>query len=361
MANLPDVHQTSKDVERKVLILKPSALGDIVMAFPAVRSIKRGLPGARIYWLVNKGLAGILEGNPNVDDVIEFDREKLGRMWCSAAGWEEFRTLVARLRSEKFDVVLDFQGLMRTAVLGRLSGCKVRIGMRDAREGAPFLYSDLVTRPAGTEHVVDYYAEMAELLWVDGGMPVFEFGKNEVADASARQILKDEGVNGPYAVLVAGASDPAKQWPLERFAQAAERISQEYGLAIVATGSLAEGPAVRRLAGLAGAKVADLAGKTNVQELAAVIRGAKLVVGNDTGPTHIAAAMGLPVAVIFGLINPARLYPYGRKQCVAAVEPWSRPTGIRTDDRKYMVENVTFDMVWDVIKEQMKDYKRQSQ
>jgi heptosyltransferase I len=91
-----------------------------------------------------------------------------------------------------------------------------------------------------------------------------------------------------------------------------------------------------------------------------VMKGARLVVGNDTGPTHIAAAVGVPVVVIFGQINPARLYPYGRKECVAAIDPWSRPSGIRSDDARYAVGNVTAEMVWDHVTTQTKELKRQS-
>jgi heptosyltransferase I len=361
MIKLLHAQQGRRTVERKVLVIKPSALGDVVMALPAVRNLRRGLPGAKIYWLINKGLAGILDGNPNVDHVIEFDRETLGRMWCSAAAWEEFKSLVKSLRAEKFDAVLDMQGLLRTAILGRLSGCTIRVGMRDAREGAPFLYTDLVARPEGTEHVVDHYCEMAELLWVDGGAPIFEMGVNEVAEATAMGNLGARGVSGDYAVLIPGASDASKRWPVERFAAVADQIAKDYGLKVVATGSKGEAETIAQVARLATTEVVNLAGQTTLPELVAVLRNSRLIVGNDTGPTHIAAALGRPLAVIFGQVNPARLYPYGRKQCVAAIEPWSRPAGIRSDEPRYKVENVTFEMVQDVVREQMKDRKGPTQ
>jgi lipopolysaccharide heptosyltransferase I len=345
-------------VEHKVLVLKPSALGDIAMTLPAARSIKRGLPGARVYWLVNKGLTGLLEGNPNVDEVIEFDRQTLGRMWYSPAAWEEFGKLVKKLRSEKFDVVMDFQGLLRTALLGRLSGCKARVGMKDAREGATFFYTDVVAKPLNSEHVVDYYAAMVEALWVEAGKPTFEFVVSHEVQAQAAAVLKKEGVAGKYAVIVAGASDEAKRWPLERYAQLAEKIAHDYGLAVVATGSTGEEEIVNRLAKLARIGIVKLAGRTNLPELVAVLKGATLVVGNDTGPTHIAAGLGIPTVVVFGGINPARLYPYGRRECVAAVEPWSRPTGIRSEDEQYRVGNVTFEMVWERVVGQMKGQMR---
>ncbi|HSV27242.1 MAG TPA: glycosyltransferase family 9 protein, partial [Sedimentisphaerales bacterium] len=179
--------------ERKVLILKPSAMGDIVMALPAVRSIKLGMPGVKICWLVNKGFVPLLQNNPFVDEVIEFDRQLLSRMWRSFQAWEAFQNLVARLRSEKFDVALDFQGLLRTALLGWLSGCKVRIGMKDAREGATFFYTDLVARPCESMHVVDHYIEMAETLWLESGKPVFELGSDDAARQRAGRMLEEAG------------------------------------------------------------------------------------------------------------------------------------------------------------------------
>jgi len=361
MTELPSENRARSEVDRKVLILKPSALGDIMMALPAVRNVKLGLPGAKIYWLVNREFAPLLEGNPHVDEVIEFDRETLGRLWCSMEAWEEFQRLVKRLRGEKFDVVLDFQGLLRTALLGWLSGCKVRIGMKDAREGAPFFYSELVAKPQNSDHVVDHYVKMAEMLWVEGGAPVFETGRNEVAEGVARQTLRAEGVDGDYAVLVAGASDPAKRWPIASYARLAERLSAEYGLSIVATGSASEAGAVGEMVSLAKTRITDLAGKTNIPELVEVLRRARLVVGNDTGPVHIAAGLGVPMVVVFGLVNPARLYPYGRKECVAAVDPWERPAGIRSDNMKYRVENVSLEMVWEKVLGQMKEQSRPAQ
>jgi heptosyltransferase-1 len=349
------------DVERKALVLKPSALGDIAMTLPAVRSIKRGVPGARIYWLVNKGFAGLLEGNPNVDEVIEFDRQTLGRMWYSPAAWGEFWKLVKKLRSEKFDVVMDFQGLLRTALLGRLSGCKARVGMKDAREGATIFYTDKVAKPAGSDHVIDHYSKMVATLRVEAGKPVFEFNVRQEVQNRATQMLKKEGVDGKYAVIVPGASDEAKRWPLDRYAQLAEKLVDEYGLAVVATGSAGEEEIVNRLAKLARIGIVKLAGRTNLPELVAVLKEASLVVGNDTGPTHIAAGLGVPMVVVFGGINPARLYPYGRKECVAAVEPWSRPQGIRSGDARYRVENVTIEMVWERVTEQMKGQTRVGQ
>ncbi|HSV26282.1 MAG TPA: glycosyltransferase family 9 protein, partial [Sedimentisphaerales bacterium] len=135
----------------------------------------------------------------------------------------------------------------------------------------------------------------------------------------------------------------------------AGRLSQQYGLDIVIAGSPDEMALADELAGLMPAKAANLAGRTNIPELVEVLRGARFIVGNDTGPTHIAAALGVSVVIIFGLINPARLYPYGKRECVAAVDPWTRPEGIRTDNMQYRVENVTIEMVWEKVVEQMKD------
>lgn len=351
----------SRTKQIKVLILKPSAMGDIVMALPAVRNIKLGLPGAKIYWLVNKGFAGLLKSNPNVDEVIEFDRQLLSKLWYNRQAWEEFKRLVAQLRQEKFDVVLDFQGLLRTGVIGWLSGCKVRIGMKDAREGSPFFYTDLVARPRNSMHVVDYYAEMAEMLWVEGGRPVFDFGHDEAAKQAAQKILGEEGIVGDYAVIVAGASDPAKRWPPKLYARLCEKLSQEYGLAIVATGTPDEAAVIDEIANQSIVKVHNLAGRTNIPELVEVLADARVVVGNDTGPTHIAAGLGVPLVVIFGMINPARLYPYGRKECVAAIDAWERPDGIRCDNLRYHVRNVTLEMVWDKVLEQMKVRYRSGQ
>ncbi|MFC1653149.1 glycosyltransferase family 9 protein, partial [Planctomycetota bacterium] len=145
------------DRYQRILIIKPSALGDIVLALPALSLIRTSFPEAQISWLVCPEFAPLLEGHPYINDLIHFDRRSIRRAWRSKQGWYALRDLVRELRSHHFDVVFDFQGLLRTGLAGRLTGAPDRFGPANAREGAPLFYSHRIKPDEGTQHLVDHY------------------------------------------------------------------------------------------------------------------------------------------------------------------------------------------------------------
>jgi len=159
---------------------------------------------------------------------------------------------------------------------------------------------------------------------------------------------------GNYAVLIPGSAHIDKCWPIERFAALAGRIKSDFGLSTVAAGGESEKGIAEKLSEIASVPVVNFAGLTNLVELTVLLKAARLVVSNDTGPGHIAAALGVPLVMIFGGVNPARLAPYGRAHCVAAVEPYTRGPKISYDDPKYDIKAVTIDDVYQKICEQIK-------
>lgn len=152
-----------------------------------------------------------------------------------------------------------------------------------------------------------------------------------------------------YAVLVPGSAHTDKRWPVERFAALADKISSQFGLSVIATGTASEKDIVESLESLAGVPVANFASQTSLAELIALLRAAKLVVSNDTGPGHIAAALDTPMVLIFGRSNPARIAPYRKDHCVAAIEPNGRGLKVNSADPKYDIKAVTVDHVYQVV------------
>ena len=282
---------------RRILIVKPSALGDIVHGLPVLRLLRRRWPGARIAWLVNAGFAGLLAGHPDLDEVIVFERRRLGSI----------PALARRLAGGGFDLALDLQGLFRSGWLAWQTGAAVRVGFAAAREGAGAFYTDSVPDRGENRHAVERNLDAAEALGCGRGPVEFDLGMSDVDQASADALVPA----GPFAALLPGTNWATKRWPAEHFAALVGPLRDRFGLASVVAGAA-------DAAALPGA--VDLIGRTSLKQLVAVLGRASLVVANDSGPMHLAAALGRPLVVPFGPTHPARTGPYGRPECVLRLD-----------------------------------------
>ena len=339
---------------KNILVIKPSALGDIVLALPALSALRRSFPQARISWLVRPEFAPLLEDHPHLTQTILFDRRLLGKAWYQPRAMRGLVALVRQLRHSRFDAVVDLQGLFRTACLAWLTGCPRRFGMANAREGASLFYTHKVPQTPECIHLVDYYLKVVKEMGASDLRVEFVLGSGAASGAAVKRLLAQQGV-GPdgYVVLVPASSDPDKCWPAERFATIADMISTEMGLAVVACGTAAEGRAIEEVQRFARTAVVNLAGRTSVPELVAVLRGARLVVSNDTGPGHMAAALGVPLVMLFSWSNPARIAPYRRPQCMVAREPFGRGGRIRSHNPEHLVRTITVEEVCEKVREQL--------
>ncbi|MEM9754135.1 MAG: lipopolysaccharide heptosyltransferase II [Planctomycetota bacterium] len=270
---------------RRILLIKPSALGDIVHALPVLRLLRRRYPEAKIAWLVNPSFANLLDGHPDLDELILFRRKSIGTI----------PALVRELRRFRPDVTIDLQGLIRTGLLALGSGANRRIGFGYARELAGLTYSQRIGGRQDERHAVERYLDVAEYL--DCGRRPVEF------------VLPGESLDlptKPYAVLIPGTNWATKRWPVEQFAKLAGQL-RERGLMIVSSGS----PNERPLADAVGADV-NLAGQTSIKQLVTLLRHAAIAVTNDSGPMHIAAAVDTPLLAAFGPTDPRRTGPFAR-------------------------------------------------
>ena len=340
---------------KNILIIKPSSLGDIVLALPALTALRKSFPDAKISWLIRPEFTALLENHPHLDEIIPFDRRSLGKAWFNPGALASLISLIRRLRRAKFDAVIDFQGLFRTASLAWLSGCKKRYGMSKARELAPLFYTHKITQTQGCIHMVDYYLKIiqtagASQLDVEFVLPHHP----EAADSVGRLLASHDIAPDNYAVFVPGSAHKDKRWPIERFAALADKISAKFGLSLIAVGSSNESSLVERLKTLANVPIANFAGRTSLSELIALLKSARLVVSNDTGPGHIAAALSTPLVLMFSWSNPARIAPYERSECLVAREPYTRGLKIKSNDPKHNVDTITVDEVYQKACEQLK-------
>jgi len=340
---------------KNILIIKPSALGDIVLALPALSALHRNFPRAKISWLVRPEFAALLENHPHLDQTIIFDRRYFSKAWYQPSAFRGFVTLVRQLRSSRFDAVLDLQGLFRTAFLARLTGCPNRFGMANARELAPVFYTHKVLQTPECIHLVDYYLKIVGQMGASDLRVEFILPHNPAAGDTVKRLLIQHNVRPDgYVVFVPASTDKDKCWPVERFAAIADRISSEFDLSIVACGTATEGRVVEELRSLTKTPIVNLAGKTTLSELVALLRAAGLVISNDTGPGHIAAALGTPLVMLFSWSNPARIAPYGRTECMVAREPFGRGMKIKSTDPGHLVKTITVDEVYEKVRGQLR-------
>jgi lipopolysaccharide heptosyltransferase I len=343
----------------KILIIKPSALGDIVLAMPAVCALAENFPNAQIHWFVRPEFAPLLENHKHVHKIVIFNRKKLGKWWCNLDAFKEFIGLIKLLRQEKYDVVFDLQGRFRSAIFAWFSGCKTRIGLAKTQEVTGIFYTKKIKQTK--VHLVDYFLEIIGSVSPVKGRIEFGLEPQPKAIAEVGKILADNDVDkNNYAVIVPGATVDAKKWPAEKFAVLVEKINKKYQSNIVAVGVQSERSIVDEIQKNTAVPLLNLAGKTNIPQLVALLAGARVVISNDTGPAHIAAALDVPMVLIFGFTNPKRVGPYGRQSTVAAIDCSVRGDEVESVNPNHDIKNVSVESVFELVCEQLSSNRQKS-
>jgi lipopolysaccharide heptosyltransferase I len=300
---------------QRILIVKPSALGDIVHTLPVLKLLRNRWPAAHIEWLVMPAFASLLERHPLLNGIIRFDRKHFASSWRNPSRAKELKAFASDLMQRNFDLVIDFQGLFRSAWMTRQTGARTRVGFAYAREFAPLAYTHRVPQPTPERHATERYLDIAEALGCGRGPVEFEFGLTNADYAAAADLV---GGTERYAVLIPGTNWPTKRWPAESYAALAPRIEDELGLTVFFAGSPAE-------AKLIPPDARSLAGRTTLPQLVALLEKASLVIANDSGPMHIASALSCPLVTMFGPTNPVRTGPYSRPDTVLQLDLVCRP------------------------------------
>lgn len=296
--------------ELKILILKPSSLGDVIHAVPVLRLLKASQPGSQIYWWLDTGLMPLLEKDPDLAGIIPFPRNR----WRTPACLPEMFQSIRQMREHHFDVAIDLQGLARSAFFGWLSKPGILVGLDNpregAREGARGFYDQFAPRsPEGT-HAVDRYLSILPLLKV----PVhahFEWLPKR-PDAAAAVQKKWHPDDASWVILLPGARWNNKRWPAASFAEVVRLMSVRPELRFAVLGGKEDSPLGEVIARANPGRCLDLTGKTSLPEMVEWIRVSRLTITNDTGPMHVAAAMKKPVVAIFGPTDPRSTGPYGQ-------------------------------------------------
>jgi lipopolysaccharide heptosyltransferase II len=299
----------------KILILKPSSLGDVVQALPVLRLLKQHLPNSEIWWWIESTLAPLLEGDPDLAGIVPFDR----RRWAAPRNWAALWRGICWTRQQAFDWVIDLQCLARSGAYAWLANGKLLVGLDEPREMARGFYDVVVRRPSFHTHAVDWYLQVLPRLGVPV-TPLFQWLplRPDVA-AAVRAKWPVQGAR--WVVLQPGARWLNKRWPTESFAKLLRRLAEvRTDLRFAILGGTEDQPLGETIAQAAPGRCLDLTGKLSLPEMVEWLRLCELMITNDTGPMHVAAALGTRVVGLFGPTEPRRTGPYGQQEHVLQLE-----------------------------------------
>ena len=308
----------------RVLVVRLGAMGDVIHGIPAVAALRRERPNLQIGWLIEERWAELLCAHPlerlqprselkPLVDWLHFSNFKDWRKdLSSGVTWHDMRTCMREVRAMKYDIALDLQGAIRSAMAARLSGAKTRIGSAEPREGPARL---LYTHPVATQgaHVIEHALSLASA--VAGDDLAYEppaFPQDPATESWADRFHSSIGWK-PLAIVNPGAGWGAKCWPVESYGAVAKALA-ERGMAVVVNYGPEEEPLAQSVRDASGGSAHLM--KCSVGELIALTRRASLFVGGDTGPMHLAAALGVPVVALFGPTRPERNGPYATRAIV---------------------------------------------
>jgi lipopolysaccharide heptosyltransferase I len=337
----------------RILLIKPSALGDVVHTIPVLVKLRARYPQARIDWLITPENAEVVRYHPALSNVVLFARRdfsKRGQRWRAFGSFFE---LLKQIRRAKYDLVVDLHGQMRSAFFALISGARVRIGFdrpikrtptisaehdlknvpshgwSGAREGSWLAYTHRIPIPTLDVHAIDRYLWVGELLAFDDNPPDLTIHLSSETTDNVERLLKEKGVapSQPLVVLVPGTIWETKHWTIEGFAGVARRFLRD-GFAVAIAGTRRDQQRCRQIAAAAPG-ACDLSGKTTPADLAALIRRAEVAVTNDSGSMHVAASLGKPMVSVFGPTNPVHIGPYERPESVVRVDLPCSPCNYR--------------------------------
>lgn len=304
----------------KILIVKTSAIGDVIHTLPALHCLRQRYPEAQITWLVEEAAAEVVIGHPALNRVLVAGRKGWIREWRAGGGrCSAFRKawqFVRALRDTHYDLLLDFQGLLKSGIWVALARARRKVGFGRGMEHAEMSYLFLNERVPAVSmemHAVDRELHLLRAIGIECPEVRFELPLTTADHQAATNLLESHGIapDQPFVAINPMTTWPTKHWQPEKFAALADRLA-ESGRAVVFTGGPDDRAGVAAIGAMMRQKPVNLAGATSLKTLAAVFAKAQVVVSTDTGPMHVAAAMGTPVVALFGPTAPWRTGPYGK-------------------------------------------------
>jgi len=293
-------------MEQRILIVRLSAIGDVVLSTPVLCALRRAFPNAKLGWAVESAGAQLLQGHPDLDDLIVLSKDSFRSM-------KNFYRAAMEVRAWRPTATIDLQGLTKSSLLAFASGAPVRYGFRkgdfDGREMSCWLNNRLI-QPQH-QHIVERGMELIQSLGVKETDIAYRLPEEDADSRFAKSVVKNQCLDQPFAIVNVGAGWPSKIWPSERYAAVARYLSSQWGLmSLVLWSGEAERIAAQEVVHLSEG-CAELAPGTSLKQLRSLIRLARIFVGSDTGPMHLSVAVGTPTVGMIGPMPLERVGPIG--------------------------------------------------
>lgn len=297
---------------KKILIIRLSAIGDVMHCTPVASSLKAAWPDCKITWLIGEVAADLIKYNPHIDEIIIWPRERFEKHFRNfefQKARELWGQLQKKLATKSYYAVLDIHGLFITGLIAKQVRAERRIGLSGARE-LNSLFMTETAKPLGP-HITERYLGVLQALGIRQVERKMDIHLLDGSRFFAERFLRGENIssNDKFIVLIPGTTWPAKTWPISFFAETARLLAKDYR--IVLCGGGAEEEMGRKIIARVNAPIANAIGRTGLLEMAAILERAAGVVAGDTGPLHIAAALGVPTVTILGPTDPAIIAPQG--------------------------------------------------
>ncbi|MGP0064739.1 MAG: glycosyltransferase family 9 protein [Isosphaeraceae bacterium] len=333
----------------RICIIKPSSLGDVVHALPILSALRSRWPSSHLTWVVNAPFREVLLGHPDLDELIVYDRKGQG---IDRLGINGMAGVLGKLGRGRYDLTIDLQGLLRSALMAAATRAKIRVGMADAREGARWFYTHHIEAPRLGLHAVERVLRVSAELGADVSQPRFNLPIAEADRCWATEVLVE--VPRPRVILNLGARWLTKRWPPKHYAEIGRRVASNFGGGLIAVGAREDRPLVDALARHAGPlRVLDLCGQTRLPQLAALSLESDLMISNDTGPLHLAAAAGARVLGIYTCTSPKLTGPFGPRATTVQSCIWCAPSFLKNCSRLECMSELTPDHVWSLVRDQL--------
>ena len=342
----------------RIAILKPSALGDIVHALPILSALRDAFPDAAITWVANRVYEPLLQGHPELTATLPFDRGAYKK--GIIAGLRATHQFALTMRRQRFDWVIDLQGLLRTGLMAGFSGAPRKIGFANAREGSRRFYTEVVEVPdAERIHAVERYWRVAEHLGIGNCEKRFVLPIQPRERDAVHDLLKD--YPRPWLAMAPGARWTTKCWPAKHFASLASMAQREFGGSVLFVGTSDDTDLSERIVESLTGPTLNLCGQTPLPLLSALLLESDVMIANDTGPLHLAAALGTPCVAPYTCTKPILHGPFGQLERGIATTVSCRGSYLRDCPNGLICfDELTPDRLWPTLREVLQTWARRS-
>jgi 3-deoxy-D-manno-octulosonic-acid transferase/heptosyltransferase-1 len=338
-----------------ILIVKLSAIGDVVHTLPSLAALRKLYPKAHITWVIEKASSDIIRDHPCLNRIIISKRkrwiENLKRLHDIKITISEIRSFVKTLRARKYDLVIDFHGLFKSSLIVLLSSGKRKLGYDSMQELSGLFLNEKIFEDMG-KHAVKRYLDFPRYLGADVAEPEFYISVKDENQIRVKKLLKAKKIEitEPFVAINPVAFWDTKLWEDDKFARLCDKIVEELKQKVVFTGSNGDGR-IKHIQSMMNSPSVNLEGQTTLRDLAYLYKLSRLLITTDSGPMHIAAAMNTPTVALFGPTDPSRTGPYGKGHIVVRKKISCSPCFLKKCDTKRCMKEITVVKVFEAVKE----------